>query len=216
MKTYFVQKPKTGYVDIELDTKMEATFKRYKQSAQDRGYEFDISRNHFKHVITSKCYFCGSDPVAYSDGLVRNGVDRLDNERGYLHNNIIACCKICNAMKRDHKYGDFIAHIDKIYDQITKHTELKNIWQPESFQFKAHMFRFGRYLSPNELLECLNLKLLKKSDILYSFKVALRDFPKEYEIVRDQLRAALPKFQLKKFTKDYYLIQQFKEWNFYK
>lgn len=211
-----MQKPKTGYVDIELDTKTEATFKRYQQSAANRGYEFNISRNQFKHVINSKCYFCGSDPIEYSDGLVRNGVDRLDNEKGYLHDNIIACCKICNAMKKDHTYKDFIEHIDKISEQITKHTELKNIWQPESFQFKAHMFKFGRYLSPNELLECLNLKLLKKSDILYSFKVALRDFPKEYDIVREQLRRITPKFNLKVFTKDYYLCLQMKEWNFYK
>ena len=61
---------------------------------------------------------------ALNGPYVYNGVDRVDNERGYSLENCVPCCKFCNRMKRDLGKKEFLEHIKNIYNEQV-------IWEEE-------------------------------------------------------------------------------------
>ena len=52
--------------------------------------------------------------------FLRNGIDRIDNNKGYTKENCVPCCDICNRIKMDLPYNVFIEHITKCYKNLTK------------------------------------------------------------------------------------------------
>ena len=78
----------------------------------------------FKELIESSCYYCkevGSmSTYGYHKGLnyKYNGVDRVNNEKGYVDDNVVACCKICNNSKSTLTNEDFKNWIIKIYKNL--------------------------------------------------------------------------------------------------
>lgn len=44
-----------------------------------------------------------------------NGIDRVDNEIGYIYENCVCCCKVCNTMKMNLSVYEFLNHISKIF-----------------------------------------------------------------------------------------------------
>jgi len=80
-------------------------FKHYKKDARKRGFVFKITSNEFSKLITEPCYYCGGDGY---------GIDRLDNTLGYVKNNIVPCCSMCNYMKRIYTEEDFVRQCIKI------------------------------------------------------------------------------------------------------
>lgn len=74
----------------------EALFKAYGYrvkhgSAKTRGLTFELSFEQFSALVNSNCFYCGRAP--------RNGVDRVDNAKGYLPNNCVPSCHSCNVRK---------------------------------------------------------------------------------------------------------------------
>jgi len=71
------------------------TFARYRQRAERLGLVFDIAPDQFARIAMSACAYCGRAPSAASP----MGMDRMDNDGGYLPSNVCACCSLCNNMK---------------------------------------------------------------------------------------------------------------------
>lgn len=94
------------------------TLNRYKTSANERGYDFKLTRSEFEELIFSDCYYCGTEPsqkrIAGKSEIMINGVDRKNNKQGYTQKNCIPCCKVCNMMKSNLGYKDFLKHLKKI------------------------------------------------------------------------------------------------------
>lgn len=99
-------------------------FLRYKKTAEDRNYYFNLSKKEFSDFITKNCVYCGSEPNSLYKNkkskyhrfeFLYNGIDRVDNTKGYDFDNCVTCCKICNVMKASLSKLDFINHIEKIY-----------------------------------------------------------------------------------------------------
>ena len=88
-------------------------YAKYKKNAIDRNYEFNITLKEFKELWEKPCVYCGNE-------IKKIGIDRVDNTIGYIKNNIVPCCKICNFMKRDMKVADFLNHTVQITNNITK------------------------------------------------------------------------------------------------
>lgn len=92
----------------------------YKFKAEDRGYSFDLSKEEFRNITVQNCYYCGREPfqVMTRKGMngkyVYSGVDRIDNNQGYSINNCVPCCGICNQMKMDLGYSEFLHHVGMI------------------------------------------------------------------------------------------------------
>ena len=210
MNKFFIKKPKKNY-KIKLTKYENLTLKQYKNSAKVRGLTFNITENQFRHLIYSNCFYCNSEPVEYSNKFVRNGIDRYDSNIGYEYDNVISCCKVCNKMKSNLSTKEFINKVNAIKNNTDKIELLLKKEGKNSFVFLSKMLKFGRYLSPNELIECLVRGFIKKKDIPYSFKDSLSDFPKEY--LMDLSVYKKNGIKTKGLTFEKYKRQQMKIWN---
>lgn len=95
----------------------------YKDAAQRRGYNFELTEDEFFSLISQNCYHCGSDLSMVNNEerfrgrvLKYNGVDRLNNSIGYTKENCVPCCKICNNSKSTLSMEEWISWIDRIYN----------------------------------------------------------------------------------------------------
>ena len=94
-------------------------YRRYQRGAEQRGYEFSLSLDEFIALIKGKCRYCGIEPYndhkkAFRYKLIYNGIDRIDNTKGYVLSNCAPCCKVCNKMKGTLSEIDFIDHAHRI------------------------------------------------------------------------------------------------------
>ncbi len=91
---------------------------KYKERAIRRNIPFLISKEFFKNITLQNCFYCGEPGRTIIDKTSvlekYNGIDRLDNKKGYTEDNCLPCCKICNYMKLTLSYEEFIGHIQKI------------------------------------------------------------------------------------------------------
>lgn len=107
------------------------TYYKYEYRAKGRGLIFDISRDRFRELTSSNCHYCGHAPSSLIDkkkmknGIyLYNGLDRVDNTKGYIEGNVVTCCEQCNRMKLDYTLDEFEEQIIKIYtNYILKNTK---------------------------------------------------------------------------------------------
>lgn len=70
---------------------------------EKRGYDFKLTKGEFLVLTKQNCYYCNKPPSqikkAKHSNYIYNGVDRVDNNKGYLIENVVACCKECNSKK---------------------------------------------------------------------------------------------------------------------
>ena len=65
-----------------------------KSQAKVRHKEWDLSETEYVEAISKPCFYCGGPlPVGGS------GLDRMDNNKGYVSGNIVPCCFTCNNLK---------------------------------------------------------------------------------------------------------------------
>lgn len=81
-------------------------FTSYRSAAKRNEREWGLTRDEFLALTKLPCHYCGAKPSkAYrttngcNGTYTYNGVDRVDNSRGYVTDNCVACCAICNRMK---------------------------------------------------------------------------------------------------------------------
>lgn len=99
--------------------------KSYRISAKNRNLQFLLSKDTFRELTKTNCFYCGANPSAIrraqkqtlNGEYVYNGIDRVDNSIGYVDGNVVACCKNCNYAKRQMGIGEFLTHIKRIYDK---------------------------------------------------------------------------------------------------
>lgn len=93
-------------------------YAEYRNKAKKRGYEFALSKDHVCELIKQNCYYCNSEPLNIKKSkkcsLPYNGIDRLDNTLGYIENNVVSCCRICNQAKHTMSLNYFKHWIEKI------------------------------------------------------------------------------------------------------
>ena len=65
-----------------------------KRAAIDRNYVWDVSMTDdvCESMMTGPCFYCYSKKEL-------NGIDRMNNFRGYYRDNCVGCCKTCNHSK---------------------------------------------------------------------------------------------------------------------
>jgi len=84
--------------------------------------EFTLTLNDFHALIFSDCHYCKSKPYnLYRNGkklknlkVKTNGIDRIDNTKGYTIDNVVPCCIICNRAKLNIAYDSFLIWINKL------------------------------------------------------------------------------------------------------
>jgi hypothetical protein len=96
-------------------------YKSYLDGAKKRELNFSLSKDDIKILTKGNCFYCGAPPSQIrignriNGGYVYNGIDRLDNNRGYTTENTVSCCGICNLAKRKMTVQEFIVWIKRIH-----------------------------------------------------------------------------------------------------
>jgi hypothetical protein len=78
----------------------------YKNDAINR-YNSYLKINDWLNLIRQPCIYCGG----YDN---YNGIDRVDNAKGYEVDNCVSCCKICNFMKGTDEITEFMSRLQRI------------------------------------------------------------------------------------------------------
>jgi hypothetical protein len=77
-------------------------------SSANRGIAVSISESTYQSLVVKDCTYCGAPPVG------TNGLDRVDNELGYEHGNVVPCCSDCNYLKGSLPLGKFIRLVKRV------------------------------------------------------------------------------------------------------
>lgn len=90
-----------------------------KHAINNRGKTWSITIEHFKLLVTSKCYYCLSEP-ADNDYIQEdkegklNGIDRYVNNIGYEPGNCVPCCTFCNMGKGEKLAANFERYVNRM------------------------------------------------------------------------------------------------------
>ena len=119
-------------------TGMSRVYDLYKRRALKKGFEFSLSKEEFRELTSSPCFYCKEPPsMEYVHRIKRaskreiensryfyNSLDRIDSSRGYTLDNVRPSCKCCNTMKWDHP-EDFFKERVKIFYEFYFKNEIK-------------------------------------------------------------------------------------------
>ena len=79
-----------------------------KTRAKRNGIVFELERREFEDWFNNqelKCHYCGADLIKEATRSTQSPfdltIDRKDNNKGYILDNIIMACKRCNLVKTD-------------------------------------------------------------------------------------------------------------------
>ena len=100
---YYHRKKNSGDTSI--------AWKYYKANSKRRGYEFSLDRLLFDDHLTDYCFYCGTVPKPL------NGIDRVDNSKGYVIGNTVTACKQCNYAKHDYSRAEFERWATRVADR---------------------------------------------------------------------------------------------------
>ena len=101
--------------------KISVPYSKYFKRANNKNIEFNITEEQYNKLIILNCYICGKS----SDMSNINGIDRINNDIGYIKENVAPCCSECNYMKKNYTLKDFFEKIIKIYHNIKNSKELE-------------------------------------------------------------------------------------------
>jgi DNA-directed RNA polymerase beta subunit len=100
-----------------------ALISSYKRNAKVRGLAYSLTIEVFERLTKSDCKYCGQTPeqkIGNAPSLKRNGeyvyngIDRIDNDIGYIETNCASCCKRCNHAKSGMTLDDWNNWIERL------------------------------------------------------------------------------------------------------
>lgn len=90
--------------------------------AQRKNRMFSLTLAQCDALFSGVCHYCGAGPSfvnrIYSTPFVYNGIDRVDNDQGYVIGNCVSCCKSCNSIKYNHRITQLIVPGD-VFGKLT-------------------------------------------------------------------------------------------------
>ena len=99
---------------------MKRAFYAMKQSARNRNLSWKITDEELLQISQMTCHYCGEPPSNCSRSrhgtgdFVYNGLDRKINTEGYVADNVVACCWLCNRAKFKMTPEEFIAFCTRV------------------------------------------------------------------------------------------------------
>ena len=93
----------------ELEKALSKKWRQYTSCAKVDKRAFKLSRKRFYAIVSQACYYCGID------GSPLNGIDRVDNLRGYTRTNCVPCCTTCNRAKLQMTQREFLHWVQRVY-----------------------------------------------------------------------------------------------------
>jgi hypothetical protein len=116
---------------------IEINFNHYKYDSTVQRREFDLSFEQFETIVKSPCFYCG---IIQDKGF--NGIDKTDQTQGYVIENCVSCCKLCNFMKGAVDNITFLQRVEHILKRNTMITG--GNYYPDAFQ-NHHSVPYASY-----------------------------------------------------------------------
>jgi len=95
----------------KYDKSIKGLCNTYRHGATRRNLVFNLTITEFAGIISQPCYYCGELQENF------NGIDRLNNDKGYILNNCVPCCRMCNSMKHATTENQFINKCKQIMEK---------------------------------------------------------------------------------------------------
>jgi len=101
-------------------------YSKYKKEAFKRNLCFKIDIDSFTDLTEENCHYCGIEPnkvIKHHSSRSKhtyNGIDRVDNNKGYSLDNCVPCCTQCNQSKNKYSLGDFERWLLRIFNHNKK------------------------------------------------------------------------------------------------
>ena len=99
-------------------------FTYYVRNAKQKNISFKLTFNQLIDLTSSNCFYCGTKPSNIQKSknncgdYIYNGLDRLDNKKGYTLDNVVPCCKICNIAKNTRELKEFKDWIIRVANHL--------------------------------------------------------------------------------------------------
>ena len=91
-----------------------------RRKGKNRSVLFELTPEQFKTLILQNCFYCGVEPRQIvkrpHETLLWNGIDRVDSSLGYVLENCVPCCKICNYAKHNLSKEEFLIWLRRAYE----------------------------------------------------------------------------------------------------
>ena len=113
--------PRERNYKAEAFTNKHVLWNHYVKSAQKRRIDFTLSKGFFQELIVKPCFYC-----QYHKEGEANGLDRLNNNAGYVEVNVVSCCETCNYLKGSQHPLEFIDKMCAIHIYVTSNTPIAN------------------------------------------------------------------------------------------
>lgn len=99
---------------------MRALIRDYRRSAGKKRLVWALTEQECEALFKATCHYCGAAPGqvirhARSTPFTYNGLDRKDNRRGYIADNVVPCCGACNVAKNDRSEAEFLAWVQRVH-----------------------------------------------------------------------------------------------------
>jgi|688.fasta_scaffold265711_5 hypothetical protein len=101
--------------------KIKNKYKEYKRRCRNKGLDFSISLWKFEFYTQRPCYICKKEKAG--------GLDRVDNNLGYIEKNIYPCCFDCNRMKSNKsviEFKEYLSRLNKDHPLLSGFNKLNN------------------------------------------------------------------------------------------
>ena len=106
---------------------LRALYRSYRKRASNRGLPFDLTPERFRELTKSNCLLCNAKPKqrykhdkTSGAPYIYNGIDRIDNDLGYVDGNCAPCCATCNYAKGTLSLEQHLLHVNRVYEHAIK------------------------------------------------------------------------------------------------
>ncbi len=99
-------------------------YSQYKIRAKKKKLLFRLTFEEFIELCSNPCSYCGAKASnkciaeGCNGSFVYNGIDRIDNTQGYIRNNCVTACKVCNRAKDILSKKEFVDWILQAYNHL--------------------------------------------------------------------------------------------------
>lgn len=122
-----------------------------------------LTKEQVIELSLKSCHYCGLDHSNIArtkyESLEYNGLDRIDNSKGYSLDNVVTCCKFCNALRSDTLTQE---ETKKIIDFIKYLRDTKDSPWKESLRYKINIEEYVPVLvrSTNDYIKKEFIKII--------------------------------------------------------
>lgn len=111
---------KTLAKQLKPETLINWVIAGYRHRAKEKGSVFGLSLEECSKLFSQNCHYCKASPSSFKTNKTNtsqfyyNGIDRIDNSRGYEKDNVVSCCGQCNRAKGVLSQKDFYDWIQRV------------------------------------------------------------------------------------------------------